>query len=1105
MPDHLPSLVVELCPLGAEIDPVLEAAADAANHVQTEFFFELTPADERARCQAYREVEYRSEKVCEWLIEYRMARHTPQRAFIGFVDQPLRSTRLAGLFSSHFPDKQIAVVTLDNVAHFGVAPADYVLYYLIRYTFSFLAPDLKVHASRNCYFDDKMLKRRILDSMDSGRLCDDCDAFLQQRLSQSQHRSVRKLAAVLHKRRTEANDAATIGFSWVHLSDIHFGDGPEHWKIDKEHMVADIVRDLKECSPKPDRVFVTGDIAFSAKPKQYGQAFKWLEQVAAALSLPLDAVRLIPGNHDVNRAVAAKPVVQPLHLEARRVPEKLDQFVADATARRTLRKKLEAYSKFVAQFPSHPPALSHGLDWVEELAPTDIRGAIRILGLASTWVSDAIDGKEHEKGKVFVPNLLLCESQFRSLVSAASGDLVFVLTHHPPEWLHRSSQRLLSHRLARTTSIHICGHVHESKAGNYQAFGADYASYHAVAGASHGEHDEITDHSYFWGAIRWAPRVGRWEFGLSKRVYAKTGKFRPDTVNYSTDSDGFEWREIALAWPAPRTAHSASPTRKPGMRPQDSHVGVQPRQTRIAVKPAYAPDNEIQRKGSTKMSGDLPQTPKAFLSYAWESDELKAWVKEIASTLRSDGVETILDQWHAVPGDQLPAFMERSVRENDFVLIICTPQYKKKSEERIGGVGYEGDVMTAEIYGKNNHRKFIHILREGDWKTSVPSWLTGKYGIDLRGSPFKPERYQDLLTTLLGKREVPPAVRPAMKKQDTARESKPGNSEQDPDPEPITVRVLGVIADEVTEPPMDGTRGSALYAVPFRLSRTPSSSWATAFQNTWASPPEFTLMHRPKIARVSGDRIVLDGTTIEEIESTHRKTLSLCVAKANEVEVELWRARVKKEGEERARREQHTRKVAEAAARLSFDVSPVPQEVSNGAKEKSVTVERISAVVGGECAIKHTEDCRTRRGVTSLWPIRGPGWQHNVCSPCVDAKVREGEWSVIGEDKADRAVHEELRLYLTELRAQRTAETRQAVAAKYRGKRWGYRTSGTGGGIVRDGFWVFSLPDRELRPTAACPASDPRAEGDWEYGPPESPQEMRLIAEVELFRKGPPS
>ena len=118
--------------------------------------------------------------------------------------------------------------------------------------------------------------------------------------------------------------------------------------------------------------------------------------------------------------------------------------------------------------------------------------------------------------------------------------------------------------------------------------------------------------------------------------------------------------------------------------------------------------------------------PKAFVAYSWDDDRHKRWVANLATKLRDDGVETILDQWHTVPGDQLPEFMEREIRENDYVLIICTPDYRLKSDARKGGVGYEGDIMTAEVHTQRNHRKFIPVLARGSWEDASPSWLKGK-------------------------------------------------------------------------------------------------------------------------------------------------------------------------------------------------------------------------------------------------------------------------------------------------------------------------------------------------------------------------------------------
>ena len=77
-------------------------------------------------------------------------------------------------------------------------------------------------------------------------------------------------------------------------------------------------------------------------------------------------------------------------------------------------------------------------------------------------------------------------------------------------------------------------------------------------------------------------------------------------------------------------------------------------------------------------------TPKAFISYSWDDDTHTAWVLAFATRLRADGVVVTLDQWHLHPGDQLPAFMEKAIRENDYVLIVCTPYYAERSNGRLG-------------------------------------------------------------------------------------------------------------------------------------------------------------------------------------------------------------------------------------------------------------------------------------------------------------------------------------------------------------------------------------------------------------------------------------
>jgi hypothetical protein len=156
----------------------------------------------------------------------------------------------------------------------------------------------------------------------------------------------------------------------------------------------------------------------------------------------------------------------------------------------------------------------------------------------------------------------------------------------------------------------------------------------------------------------------------------------------------------------------------------------------------------------------MSEHPTCFISYSWDSETHKDWVRNLATRLRQDGVDVTLDQWHAVPGDQLPQFMERAVRENDFVLIICTEEYLPRANERRGGVGYEGDIITGEAFILREHRKFIPILRQGKWKDAAPSFLMGKFYIDLSSDPYSEAQYERLLKTLLNMSDSPPPLGP---------------------------------------------------------------------------------------------------------------------------------------------------------------------------------------------------------------------------------------------------------------------------------------------------------------------------------------------------------
>ena len=300
--------------------------------------------------------------------------------------------------------------------------------------------------------------------------------------------------------------------------------------------------------------------------------------------------------------------------------------------------------------------------------------------------------------------------------------------------------------------------------------------------------------------------------------------------------------------------------------------------------------------------------PKVFISYSWESKEHSDWVKSLADKLLADGIEAIIDSYDVSPGDRLPKFMESSIRDSDYVIIICTEEYKRKANNREKGVGYESHIISAELYNNHNDRKFIPVIRQGDFNSALPTYLDGKLAIDLRGNPFNEDSYKDLIASIFKVKKKPKVgIRP-----DYLDEYEPISIEGE------DIRIIGIISNEVTLPRNDGTRGSALYRIPFRLSSKPTRIWSKLFLRNWDSPPSFTSMHRPGIARVDSDKIILNGTTIEEVKQYHRDTLILCVEKTNEEEKQIRKREEQIKRKKQEERENHYRNIDDISKDIKF-------------------------------------------------------------------------------------------------------------------------------------------------------------------------------------------
>lgn len=150
---------------------------------------------------------------------------------------------------------------------------------------------------------------------------------------------------------------------------------------------------------------------------------------------------------------------------------------------------------------------------------------------------------------------------------------------------------------------------------------------------------------------------------------------------------------------------------------------------------------------------------RVFISYSHDSEPHKEWVRGVAEFLVENGVDVVFDQWSVDYGDDLPAFMEKGIRETDRVLVFCTDPYIQKANSGAGGVGYEKTVVTGEIMQKpENRRKFVPIVRDVHGEEKMPAFFGAAYYLDLSEGKDSPDLRKELLRVIYG---VPPS-KPAL-------------------------------------------------------------------------------------------------------------------------------------------------------------------------------------------------------------------------------------------------------------------------------------------------------------------------------------------------------
>ncbi|MFO0645652.1 MAG: metallophosphoesterase [Polyangiales bacterium] len=255
-------------------------------------------------------------------------------------------------------------------------------------------------------------------------------------------------------------------FSWLHLTDLHFGHNDQRylWDAVEESFLEDLTR-LHAKSGPWDAVLFTGDLTQQGTREEFAKLRAMLDELWSHETFSnRPALITVPGNHDLVRPDASRPEVEALRRwhddEAMRTrfwsddasPERavITTAFAEYTAFREAWKLPEGFSVTRGRVPG---------DVSVSFECNGLRVGIVGLNTAALhlWGGDLTGTLTVEREQLFA----VCD---RPSKWTAAHDVALLLTHHPPDWLHKRAAEIFgADILARDRFLaHLYGHMHEA-------------------------------------------------------------------------------------------------------------------------------------------------------------------------------------------------------------------------------------------------------------------------------------------------------------------------------------------------------------------------------------------------------------------------------------------------------------------------------------------------------------------------------------------------------------------------------------------------------------------------------------------------------------------
>ena len=186
---------VEIVTTNRELLKYIVPAFQPLNTIQNEFVFTMAPERMLDYASMYNQDNYLLEDVFNWLNNYRTNAGGNRPFIILVVDKRLSDDDYDFLFGGHAAAIGYAVFTIDSFdpqfEQFLFDIVRFIRYYLVRYSLSFVNPEVRTHQdTRGCMFDFKFYKPDILKSLSTGNICHQCLAQLRTRYNNEIAKSI---------------------------------------------------------------------------------------------------------------------------------------------------------------------------------------------------------------------------------------------------------------------------------------------------------------------------------------------------------------------------------------------------------------------------------------------------------------------------------------------------------------------------------------------------------------------------------------------------------------------------------------------------------------------------------------------------------------------------------------------------------------------------------------------------------------------------------------------------------------------------------------------------------------------------------------------------